>query len=257
MYYITCFHNDMKKSYIGFCLICLIPFLFSGCNNTSSESKSGIEKAVADFYEADYDYEKIDEAYNKNTDSYSNTVYEGQVFNNPYKEHFEVVSPDSNSITKEIYYDNNWIFGSVRAHVLTDDGWVLQTVSRNRPMGYGKELQFKLDREETIDGKKVEVYTTEYTESVSKLYQIQEDITYTVKQEYYLDKEQKVLIRIVSDTSDCIEKTAIANDMSANGYTLEQAQNNVKQQLPASQQKDNLNIFNYGNATEIEWPDFK
>ena len=246
----------MKRLCSILIMIGLLLFVFCGCDKAYNEGKTGIEKAIADFYEADYDYERIDEVYDKDTDTYSKTVYEGQVFNNPYKEHMKVVSPDRNSITNEIYYDKNWIFGSIRAHILTDDGWVLQTVSRSQPNGYGKELQYKLDREETIDGKMAEVYTTEYTESVSKLFQIQEDLTYTVKQEYYLDKDRQVLIRIVSDMTDCNEKTAIANDMSANGSTLEQAQNNVKQ-LPASQQKDTLNISNYGNATEIEWPEFK
>jgi hypothetical protein len=115
-------------------------------------------------------------------------------------------------------------------------------------------LHFKFDREDTIDGKDVEIYTAEYTKNISEAYQIQDDLTYTVKQEYYLDKDRNILIRVVTDLSDMSEKIAIANDMSANRSTIEEAENNFEQ-INGLQQKEILNIYNYGNPTEIKWPE--
>lgn len=239
----------MIYRHIGLFIILLFIVLLFGCNSANDIDKIGIEKIVDAFYEADYDYERITETYNKDTDTYTSVIIDGQVFNKPYKEHYKVVSSETEPIAKEIFIEND------KARILTNEGWMTQTVSRGRPAGYGKATEFKLDREETLDGKSVEIYTAEYTEKVSELYQIQEELEYTIKQEYYLNKEQQVLIRIVTDWTDRNEKIAIANDMSANGATLEQAQNNVAL-LPTLQQKETLNIFNMGNATEFEWPEF-
>ena len=145
---------------------------------------------------------------------------------------------------------------TVDSYVLSKDGWVSQKVTQNRPYGYGKELQYQLDREETIDGEAVEVYTAEYTDNIAEAFQIQEDLTYTVKQEYYLDKDDGILVRVVTDLADMNKKVAIANDMSANGSTLAEAEKN-SEQIAGLQQKEILNIYNYGNPTAITWPDFK
>lgn len=239
----------MKYRHIGLFIIFLFLILLFGCNSAINIDKTGIEKIVETFYEADYDYERITETYNKDTDTYSTVAIEGQVFNKPYKEHYKVVSSESEQIAKEVYIENN------KARILTNEGWVTQTVSRGRPTGFGKVREFKLEREESVDGKIVEIYTAEYTEKVSQLYQLQKELEYTVKQEYYLDKERQMLIRIVTDWTDRNEKIAVANDMSANGVSLEQAQNNVVL-LPTLQQKETLNIFNAGNATDFEWLEF-
>jgi hypothetical protein len=223
----------MKKQYLVVLLICLILLTLSGCNTTGNEGESEIEKAVADFYQAGYDYEKIIETYDQDTDKYTKVILAGQVWQNPYKEHVKVDS-----------------------YVLSKDGWVSQKVTQNRPYGYGKELQYQLDREETIDGEAVEVYTAEYTDNIAEAFQIQEDLTYTVKQEYYLDKDDGILVRVVTDLADMNKKVAIANDMSANGSTLAEAEKN-SEQIAGLQQKEILNIYNYGNPTAITWPDFK
>ena len=213
-----------------------------------------IVTAVADFYQAEYDYEKFIVTFDKDTDKRSEVISEGLVLQDPYKEHIKVVSSKNEALWKEIYYEKSEISGKVDAYIATKDGWVLQRVTRNRPHGYGEDLHFKFDREDTIDGKDVEIYTAEYTKNISEAYQIQDDLTYTVKQEYYLDKDRNILIRVVTDLSDMSEKIAIANDMSANRSTIEEAENNFEQ-INGLQQKEILNIYNYGNPTEIKWPE--
>ena len=246
----------MKKQYLVVLLICLILLTLSGCNTTGNEGESEIEKAVADFYQAGYDYEKIIETYDQDTDKYTKVILAGQVWQNPYKEHVKVISSDDEYLWEEIFYEKGDDADTVDSYVLSKDGWVSQKVTQNRPYGYGKELQYQLDREETIDGEAVEVYTAEYTDNIAEAFQIQEDLTYTVKQEYYLDKDDGILVRVVTDLADMNKKVAIANDMSANGSTLAEAEK-ISEQIAGLQQKEILNIYNYGNPTAITWPDFK
>ena len=98
-------------------------------------------------------------------------------------------------------------------------------------------------------------FILQYTDNIAEAFQIQEDLTYTVKQEYYLDKDDGILVRVVTDLADMNKKVAIANDMSANGSTLAK-QKRIRNKLLDSSRR-NPNIYNYGNPTAITWPDFK
>lgn len=237
-----------KMSVVVFAL-----FLLSGCQAQEDSESSRIEAAISDFYQADYDYDEAWEKYDDENNVTSTVVFRGQVYDSPYKQHVDVVSVSSGeNLYDELYYYTD--ITTTRALFFTADGWVKQLGTRPRPHGYGVALEYTFVREDMLDGRAIEVYTSSYTVDIGKKYGFEEVVNATISQEYYLDKSEGILVKIITDLSDQNRSVAIANDMSVNGSSLEQAEQNYANSAQEGE-RHILLIYNYGNPTPFEIPD--
>ena len=145
-------------------VILLISVVFCGCNY--KRDKSEIEKIVSDFYITDYSYEETTEKYADDGSLILRLVYEGEVFQKPYKEHKKVISCDNfnrtaNKQLNEIYFQGS--DKAVTTYISTDDGWTNQLTTRNYPYGYAESISFSKIPDETFSTDHVDVYIGEYT----------------------------------------------------------------------------------------------
>lgn len=77
-------------------------------------------------------------------------------------------------------------------------------------------------------------------------------INAAVSQEYYIDALEQRIEKIITDLSDCNYKAGLANLMSANGCSLEDA----KEQIDPDdfEQRETLEILSYDIDTiDIKW----
>lgn len=193
-------------------LIPAISLMLAGC---SGENTKDLPKAVSDFYESSYTYRKTttkaDELLGE--DGVYKLVKEGKITNSPYKEYYKIVESTDTVMLDEVYCYGD---GEVVNAVL---GWngeqVKQTQKREHPYGYGEKLKLQYDREETLDGTAVKVYTSEYEVKLQGGYEDSEtkakEVKAIVEQEYYIDEEKQELRRIVTDLTDLNEKQAELN----------------------------------------------
>ena len=91
---------------------------------------------------------------------------------------------------------------TVESTFRTADGLMTQESERSYPYGYGENLEFTLDREETLDGVLCDVYRTEYTRQVQDGFR---KVDAAVKQEYYIDREKQQVAMIYTDLSEVQE----------------------------------------------------
>lgn len=230
----------MKKinAYICFNMIIFL------CSCSIAAPVSEIETYVADFYKADYDYIKTTEVLSEDG-SIQTMVMEGQITHSPYTEHVKITSADSKSAWTEAYYEGNEKMA--QAKILSNGKWIEQIISIAEPYGYGEKLTFTFDRSDTLDGKRVDVYTAYYLDDISsafRLYGLKEELTARVKQEYYVDVEEKHLVRIVTDFSELIRVTNVGNYMALNGLSREEAEEKSRER--EIYRKEVLEILNYG-----------
>ena len=131
--------------------------------------------------------------------------------------------------------------------------WQETKMNREYPYGYDENLQFVLDREEVSDHRKIEVYTAEYTVDVSKNFRLKEDLKATVKQEYFWEKDSNTLIQVETDLTDLNQKLFIANLISANGVSLNDAQSRIEDETGLSEIVK-LEIWKSNGEIRIEVP---
>lgn len=238
-------------------VILLISVVFCGCNY--KRDKSEIEKIVSDFYITDYSYEETTEKYADDGSLILRLVYEGEVFQKPYKEHKKVISCDNfnrtaNKQLNEIYFQGS--DKAVTTYISTDDGWTKQLTTRNYPYGYAESITFSKIPDETFSTDHVDVYIGEYTVLLSSKNSSFQKLSATVTQKYYVDKENKVLTKIETDLTDLNRMRDTINYISVNGYSLEEAQKKVA--LDNEIKEINiLNITKYGDPDDFQIPDIQ
>jgi hypothetical protein len=236
----------MKKT--RFITIVFMALICVGCHPSSRNA--GIENAVSEFFEGDYEYRKTDTYFHGDTEI-SSTVTEGKIISSPYKEYRKIVESSESSAWDEMYlYGNGKV---VDAKMSSNDEWVDTKMNREYPYGYGETLQFVLDREEDTDDRKIDVYVAEYTIDVSKNFRLKEELTATIQQEFFLEKASDTLIRIDTDLTDLNQKLFIANDISANDVTFDIAQSHMEKEIGLSEIVK-LEVFNNNKDILIEVP---
>ncbi|QJU14040.1 hypothetical protein HL650_05970 [Blautia pseudococcoides] len=110
----------------------------------------------------------------------------GTVIHEPFQVHMKYLNTDSKLSEVYLYGDEK----NPDTIALTDDSdeWrKINSVVYTHEYGYGHELKFEKDREETINDIETIVYTTSYTEDMGETYKLEQKIPYTIYQEYYLD----------------------------------------------------------------------
>lgn len=84
----------MRKSILCVCTSCILVFV--ACAGSGE-----IESIVKKFYSSGYDYEKITTSY-EDDNLVSEVIVEGQIIQEPYKEHVELVSSTEESLWDEL-----------------------------------------------------------------------------------------------------------------------------------------------------------
>ena len=246
-----------------FCFAMLSMILFTACGAAESvktPKKEGVAGIVEELYHSDYEYEKTvqsigmlsdpdtGEVVEKNAEL--TVVYRGKVIADPYQEYIQVVSASGPTLWTELYHSEEGFRG--KTQIRTDEGIVDQpNFEREYPYGYGQEISYELDREETVDGTLCQVYRAQYTRNIGGevLRQDAEELEATVTQEYYIDKEKKQPVMIVTDLEDLSRKNAMANDMQMNQVSLEEAEKRAAEE--DYRPTETLKIFRYQETIEI------
>ena len=214
----------MKKSIRKFvAMICCLTGVvaLTGCSSVAKQYNT-IPEAYEKLYNSNFTYSVSSTKYDIN-DELITFEYVGEHATNPYVEH--KTYPEGQGFWQEIYYYGNGPIVSYKG--LCDGEWLSDTVQREYFNGYGEEITVTSVKEETVDGVKYTVYNAKYSVEAGAKYGLSESIEATVTQQYFLEKENGQLVRIVSELTGLNRMTAIANDMSANGVDLETAQKNV------------------------------
>lgn len=240
----------MKK--VGWICAVLFTVFLTACGEKKAPEGS-IEWIVADFYETGYDYQKELVICDAETGEVLETqmVAEGQIFAEPYREHVKYLSDESGSaLAQEAYFEETKL--GVRAVLVTEDGAKEQNVTRSMPYGYGENISFAQQDDTIMDDREILVYVGEYQVDIGENYRLSEKLIATVTQEYYVDKETGVLLRIVTDITDLNRKNQTAADISANGADLKTALAEAEIEQPCK--KEIMTIEHYGEPTEFQMP---
>lgn len=208
-----------------------------------------IQKIVAQFYEGAYEYKKTDAYYDGEKES-SVIVKEGKVIHSPsYKEYTKIAKSTDGSLWNEAYFYGDG--EAVNAVLITNEGQQRLKLQAEQPYGYGEDLDFTLDESGNDTDNKV--YKTQYSINIGRNYGLEDSLTATVGQTYYINKKSNTLTKIVTDLTDSNEKTYMANDISANGTSMEEAKKNAESQTNLKEIQT-LEISNYNGDISIEIP---
>lgn len=233
----------MKK--IFYIIILFLAVLLTGCTR-SDNKKSEIETAVQNFYKSNYEYEKITTKYVNGEKK--NVILEGKITHSPYREYIKATSSDvERSWSEGYFYGDGEV---IQALIKIDNEWQNTTMKIERPYGYGEDLIFDIS-ENSSDSS--QIYYAKYTIDIGKRYRLDETIEATINQKYYFDNNKKQLTCIETDLTEYNEKVFIANDISANGVSLETAQKDLENAGNLSE-TEQLNILNYNDSMVIELP---
>lgn len=204
--------NSMKKKLCAMVLGILTAMSITACGTNSNE----VQDALKALYEQDFSYVET-QKYGE-----SESQWTGEMQASPYLEHRDM--SEASQVMNDIYYSGS---GKMIAAKISDKKgkWVTQPMERPRFYGYGEDLTI-LSSGETED-KKYTKYETQYTSSVKAGLVSADKISYTVNQEYYLDKDTGNIVRIVTDTSDLTKAATIAGTMNTSGKTEEEVRKSL------------------------------
>lgn len=255
----------MKK--IALLVIIIMSLTMLGCSNNEAREWT-IDDIVADLYNHDFDYTKVDSSYNSIIGKNTVSTWLGKYTQDPYEEHLtfdyensEIIESSSTDTvevttlgTDEIIYsmDN----GVVVFDIHTDDGWSRhQAFQRPYFYGYGEEITFqnigKTDIESIgmsnyigdYNGVEVDHYSGEYTVDIAKKYGYGEEIIAVIVQQYYVSASDNKILKIVTDLDDYYEKINLANYMSSSEESYSEALENYQgESYPGSQE---VIFYNY------------
>ena len=204
--------NNMKKKLCAMVLGILTAMSITACGTNSNE----VQDALKALYEQDFSYVE--------TQKYGESEWQwtGEMQASPYLEHRDMY--EASQVINDIYYTGSGKM--ITAKISDKKGkWVTQPMERPRFYGYGEELTI-LSSGETED-KKYTKYETQYTSSVKAGLGSADKVSYTVNQEYYLDKDTGNIVRIVTDTSDLTKASTIAGTMNTSGKTEEEVRKSL------------------------------
>lgn len=228
-----------------FILLFMCMLSITGCEKAE---KPAIETAVDNFYTGNYEYQKTKTYFDGEDEK--NQIIKGEVIQSPYKEFVEIVQSDSANMWSEAYY-----YGTgdvINASLNIDGTWTETKMKREKPYGYGEKLKFTLLEKRQDE----EIYTTEYVVDIGKHYNLsdKEELSATIKQTYYLDTKENVITCIETNLTDLKEKTYIANEISANQKTVEEAYKTLKESGLNLTETEQLTILKYDDKLKIDIP---
>lgn len=166
-------------------------------------------------------------------DEHGNTtrlVIEGECTTEPYIVTQEIVEGD-------VIWSESYIYKVDDAYkcVLMQNGvWQEAEVAQDDPIFEGYEgrnsIKILSKEEKSLDGISYDVYKTEYETIVGEEYELEETVTATVSQEYYMNKDTGKIERINTDSSNLVRAYRIAAYMYMNDETIEDAAKRADEQ---------------------------
>ncbi len=244
------------------CVVLLIVGIMRNLNSNQEileinvESNEFMPYVLNNLYETDYEYTK--EVLVSMPTYEIKTIYEGQVLAKPYKEHIEVIEYPQDIITNEgmfiyseIYYYEEG--NNISAIIVTDDEIVEQKgLKRNYPYGYREDITFSRLEDTSINGVELYSFQGEYLIDVGEAYRL-EELVAVINQTYYVNQDNFELIRYETDLTDYNKKLAMAMDVSLNGSTIKEAEENYKDY--SESYLEIVNIYNIGNVETFKLPE--
>ncbi len=228
----------------------------------NSEPQEFMTKLLSEFYKTDYEYTKTTTV--QTSDYESKSVYIGQVFNNPYKEHIVLVEssdygikPETDSGTKlstdpEIYYYEEKP-DEITAKIINEKGEFEQfDVERIYPFGYGEDINFTKLEDTLLEDKPVYVFQGEFTVDIGDLYDLDSELNSNVSQIYYVSKDTQQLVRIESDLTDYNVNNIIASKAVLQGTSVEVEKANYTQTNESLKQVLDINSIFKGNSSRVD-----
>lgn len=282
-------YSMLKNKILIFTVVTFLIFSMISCIDKTEilHEDIDIEAILEELYTSSYDYTKItiDEYDKENStlDSRYNgmtkieRVFTGTVFNAPYKEYFVFESVNySNEIpphTDKVYY---YAYeDTIKALVRFDGAFkevIMSNEQRPRIEGYFYKKEFKFVREDKLDGKEVFIFEGKYSKPLAAAHPdvlnsindgtyseefYNEEYKYEFLQEYWIDKENKEIIKMISDITPYLEMADIFNNIQLRGLSFGEAKERydtvIKEQNPISVQQI-IKFKNIGNPTEFEIP---
>lgn len=242
----------MNKSFV----VVILFVIFSVCSCKNEGDQSEIEAIVSGFYQADYAYEETTEIYDSEGSLRMRSVYEGVVFQSPYKEHRKQISYENfhrsrdteNLRIHEIYFRG--FHKAVIAYIRTDHGWGKQMITRDYPYGHGESITFSEVLDQMLSTDMEDVFTGEYI--VDPPEGFPQQIAATVTQKYYINKKSRTVTRIETDLTDLTRMIMIVNGINTNEDTLEEAEKRVSDD--EIKEVNILTITDYGNPDDFQIP---
>lgn len=198
--------------------------------------RNAIEKAYDELYKNDFSY--VTTIAVETSDGKEEEKYIGKVQAFPYIQYLDC--SEVSSVTPEIYYYGN--LRVIKAKIKTEKGkWNEQIASRPYFAGYHEQLDILSEEEATIDGISCTKYTAQYTKRKRKL-------NVTVPLEVYLDNSTGQIKRIIVDKTDSEKKNGIANLMSTQGMSEEEAKKEVEKDWDKNKSSKYVIDITYGEV---------
>lgn len=241
--------------------------LFAGCGENQKgelqqEKKEGIAGVVQELYASDYEFQKTEIRYMDLLDEKGEvtgeqglvkTVYEGKTCGSPLESYMKVVEQSQESAWEERYVLESK--DKVQMTTKTKEGEIFSQelgtgfeYAWRYPYGYGKELEFKKIREETVDGVLCDVYETQYRETVPV--DEKETLEAAVYQEYFIDREKQQVVMIYTDLQDLYDKKAAVSCHFRQDVSVKKAVEQTKGKAEGA--SDQFRILNYNGDIDIE-----
>ena len=232
--------------------VCAISVLISSGLMACSDHMDQEEVAdiVNEFHNSNYEYVKTSVS-GVNDDVLS--VLEGRVIADPYEEYYRVSDDFSaDSVLQEAYISGTGPNYTIQAKDSSGNMVAQQNVQPSPRYGYGQDLSFTFDRNETIDSTACEVYKTEYQDTAGGEANLPntEEIAFPIRQEYYINPESRQVVRVDTDLEDRTRANEIIMLMQNQNLSLEEAEEQVENRDLSS--GEILEVSHIGDDIQID-----
>lgn len=254
-----------QKRYMNLFVIPLIGLMLISCTK-GSPSDSEAEEIIHDFWEGDYEYT----VYSKHGEGseQSHGEVKGKLISDPYQQYEQAAdASETQGIVEQYWYmqGENVVYNMKMSVSNRPDCWTtFESGAKGSDMYIKEDLAFTFDREETVSGRKVCVYRTQFEEEhVADYSQLPEEdgkvpekftLPFTMVMEYYIDFTEKEVVRIRLDGTDSARAAEIANLMYS-GMTQEEAEEEFRENGSEETYEVIYDIKNFNGAVEIDPPE--
>ncbi len=246
-------------------VIPLIGLMLISCTR-GQPSDSEAEEIIHDFWQGDYEYT----VYSRHGESLERSLgeMEGKLISDPYQQYEQAADASVvQGIVEQYWHMRD---GNVEHHFKMSvsnrpDYWTtIETGTKGSDLYIKEDLTFTFDREETVSGRELCVYRTQYEEEcVADYSQLPEEdgkvpekftLPFTMVMEYYIDFTEKEVVRIRLDGTDSARTAEIANLMYS-GMTQEEAEEEFRENRSEETYEVIYDIKNFNGAVEIDPPE--
>lgn len=257
----------MSKRYNKLLCVLWIVLLSVSCGK-DQPSDSAAEAIIQDFWQGDYEYTRTSLHKIEENPEVVDEAAEGKLIADPYQQYEQITGgSETQGIVEQYWHMRD---GKVEHYIKISigenpDRWMSFESDVKGSALYVKEnLTFAFEGEESISGRDVYVYRTQYEEELTVDYsQLPEEeqnglteivVPYTAAMEYYIDFSAKEVVRIRIDGTGGAKASATANLMLS-GMPREEAEKEIRENGIEESYEIRIDIKNYNGEIEIDVPE--